>query len=239
MSTIRIQTTQNVSLEYEIASVGDRIVASIIDYGLYFVWFIAWSVLNGQYHLSPGGRAGQVIPLLPTTFYMLACEVFLNGQTLGKKALSLRVVRMDGTRAGLGDYLLRWLLRPIEIVATSGVVALVAILLNGRGQRLGDLAAGTTVISLKKRSGYATPLAAEVTAIAGYQPVFAQAAALSDHDVALIRKLLHHGSKQENYLLLNEVANKVKSITGIQTTLQDAPFLKTILRDHAHLAVHG
>lgn len=239
MSTIRIQTTQNVSLEYEIASAGDRILASLIDYGLYFVWFIAWTLLNGEYHLSPGGRAGQVIPMLPTTFYMLACEVFFNGQTLGKKALSLRVVRLDGTRAGLGDYLLRWLLRPIEIVATSGVVALVTILLNGRGQRLGDLAAGTTVISLKKRPGYATPLAGEVAAIAGYQPVFAQAAALSDHDVALIRKLLYHGSKQENYLLLNEVANKVKAITGIQTGLQDGPFLKTILRDHAHLAVHG
>ena len=239
MSTIRIQTTQNVSLEYETASVGDRILASLIDYGLYFVWFIAWSVLNGEYHLSPGGRAGQVIPLLPTTFYMLACEVFFNGQTLGKKALGLRVVRLDGTRAGLGDYLLRWLLRPLEIVATLGVVALITILLNGRGQRLGDLAAGTAVISLKKRPDYTTPLAGEVAAIVGYQPVFTQAAALSDHDVALIRKLLYHGSKQENYLLLNEVANKVKAITGIQTTLQDGPFLKTILRDHAHLAVHG
>jgi hypothetical protein len=40
MSTIRIQTTQNVTLEYEIASVGERILASLIDYGLYFTWFV-------------------------------------------------------------------------------------------------------------------------------------------------------------------------------------------------------
>ena len=73
----------------------------------------------------------------------------------------------------------------------------------------------------------------------GYQPVFAQAAALSDHDVALIRKLLFHGTKQGNYVLLNEVANKVKAITGIQTDLQDGPFLETVLRDHAHLAMNG
>ena len=239
MSTIRIQTTQNVSLEYETASIGDRIVASFIDYALYAVWFIAWSVLNREYHFAPEGRAGQVIELLPTTFYMLACEVFFNGQTLGKKAMSLRVVRLDGTRAGLGDYLLRWLLRPIEILMTAGVGALITIMLNGRGQRLGDLAAGTTVISLKKRPSYSSPMAGEMAPIADYQPVFTQAAALSDHDVALIRKLLYHGRKQENYVLLNEVANKVKTLTGIQTDLRDEAFLKTILRDHAHLAVNS
>ncbi len=239
MSTIRIQTTQNVSLEYETASVGDRIVASLIDYALYVVWFIAWNVLNKEYHLAPDGRAGQVIMLLPTTFYMLACEVFFNGQTLGKKAMSLRVVRLDGTRAGLGDYLLRWLLRPVEILMPLGAVAFISIMLNGRGQRLGDLAAGTTVISLKKRPTYSSPLAGEMAAIADYQPVFNQAALLSDHDVALIRKLLYHGRKQENYILINEVANKVKSLTGIQTDLRDEPFLKTILRDHAHLATNN
>jgi uncharacterized RDD family membrane protein YckC len=237
MSTIRIQTTQNVTLEYEIASAGDRILASLIDYGLYVVWFIAWGLLNREYHLAPEGRAGQVILLLPTTFYMLACEVFFNGQTLGKKARSLRVVRLDGTSPGLGDYLIRWLLRPVEIVMTSGVVALVAIMLNGRGQRLGDLAAGTAVISLKKRVDYNSPLAGEAVLIPGYQPVFAEAAALTDHDIALIRKLLYHSNKQGNYLLLNDVANKVKTLTGIRTDLQDGPFLKTILRDHAHLSL--
>jgi uncharacterized RDD family membrane protein YckC len=239
MSTIRIQTTQNVSLEYEVGSIGDRLLAALIDYGLYVTWFIAWGVLNSQLHLSPGGRAGQVLPMLPTTFYFLLCEVFFNGQTLGKKALGLRVVRLDGTRASFGDYLLRWLLRPVEIIGTLGVLALLTMLLNGRGQRLGDLAASTTVISLKKRLSHSTPLAAEAALMEGYQPVFVQAAALSDHDVALIRKLLFHSTMQENYLMLNEVANKVKTITGIQTDLQDGPFLQTVLRDHAYLAMNG
>lgn len=236
MSTIRIQTTQNVTLEYEIASAGDRIVAALIDYSLYATWFIAWNLLNSQMGIV-SGPVSSFISVLPTTFYFLASEVFFNGQTLGKKAMHLRVVRVDGTRAGLGDYLLRWLLRPIEIVMTLGILALIIILVNGRGQRLGDLAAGTTVINLKKRPDYNTPMAVDMAAIANYQPVFAQAAALSDHDVALIRKLLFHGAKQENYLLLNEVANKVKAITGIYTDLQDGPFLKTVLRDHAHLSM--
>ncbi|WP_035561636.1 RDD family protein [Hymenobacter sp. IS2118] len=239
MSTIRIQTTQNVSLEYEIASVGDRIVAAIIDYGLYITWFIAWSVLNRELNIAGDGQVGTFLILLPTVFYFLACEVFFNGQTLGKKARHLRVVRLDGSRARVGDYVLRWLLRPIEVVMTFGAGALITILLNGRGQRIGDLAAGTTVISLKKRPTYGSPQAADLAGLAGYQPVFLQAAALSDQDVALVRKLLFQGTKQENYLLINELANKVKALTGIRTDLQDVPFLKTILRDHAHLAMGG
>lgn len=239
MSTIRIQTTQNVTLEYEIASAGERVLAALIDYGLYGVWFIAWSLLNNAYHLAPHGRAGQVIIFLPTTFYMLACEVFFNGQSLGKKARHLRVVRLDGTRAGLGDYLLRWLLRPIEILMTLGVLAFITILLNGRGQRLGDMAAGTGVISLKPRAAARNPMAAEALLVEGYQPVFAQAATLTDHDVALIRQLVYQGSRQKNYLLLNEVANKVKAVTGIRTDLPDLPFLQTVLRDHAHLIAVG
>ena len=239
MSTIRIQTTQNVTLEYEIASAGERVLASLIDYSLYVVWFIAWGMLNNAYHFAPQGRAGQVLMLLPTTFYMLACEVFFNGQSLGKKARHLRVVRLDGTRAGLGDYLLRWLLRPIEILATLGVLAFITILLNGRGQRLGDLAAGTGVISFKPRATAHSPLAAETTLVDGYQPVFSQAAALTDHDVALIRQLVYQSERQGNYLLLNEVANKVKAVTGIGTDLPDLPFLQTVLRDHAHLVAIG
>ena len=71
---------------------------------------------------------------------------------------------------------------------------------------------------------------------AGYQVVFAQAAQLTDHDAGLVRQLLYQSTQKQNYLLLNDVANKVKSLTGIQTELPDEAFLRTVLRDHAHLS---
>ena len=101
------------------------------------------------------------------------------------------------------------------------------------------MAAGTGVISLKPRAAARSPLAAEATLVEGYQPVFSQAAVLTDHDVALIRQLLYQGSRQENYLLLNELSNKVKAVTGIRTDLPDLPFLQTVLRDQAHLVAVG
>ena len=236
MSTIRIQTAQNVTLEYEVASVGERIVATIIDNLILFAWMVAWVLL-----FSAVAERNEVLAVLivvvaglPYLFYHLVCEVFFNGQSIGKKARHIKVIRLDGTRPGLGDYLLRWILRIVDTGLFSGLIAIVVILANGRGQRLGDLAAGTSVVSTRPRHSTG-PLAPAFTA-PDYVVVFPQAAQLQDHDVATIRQLLFKGLERENYELLNEVANKVKDLTGIQTQLPDEAFLRTVLRDHAHLA---
>ncbi|MBO2012737.1 RDD family protein [Hymenobacter negativus] len=244
MATIRVHTAQNVTLEYEVASLGDRITAAIIDNVILVAWiaacFLVFSSLMDLGRNSNGSIVGVILVGLlvgiPYVFYNLICEVYFNGQSLGKKARNIRVMRLDGTAPRLGDYLLRWLLRIIDVGLFSGMVAVITIAANGKGQRLGDLAAGTTVIKIRPVAPHAVPTAADLTAVAGYQPVFPQAALLADHDVTLIRQLLQRAASHNDYLLLNEIANKVKTITGIQTSLQDEPFLKTILRDHAHLA---
>lgn len=232
MSTIRVHTTQNVTLAYEAASIGDRVVAALIDYALYLAWLVAVAVANASLSFSLD-KTGWFVAMLPTVFYMLVCEVFFNGQTLGKKARHIRVMRLDGTAPRLSNYFLRWLLRPVEIVMFLGGLATVVILLNGKGQRLGDLLAGTTVVQL--RGPVAPLLAADLLVPESYQPVFAQASQLSDHDLLLLRQLLTRGLKQRNALLLHDTASKVKALLGIQTDLDDTAFLRTILRDHAAL----
>lgn len=238
MSTIRLQTTPNVSLEYEVASVGERIVAAIIDNLILLAWVVAWILL----FVALKSESTTLLVLMgvlagvPYLFYHLVCEVFFNGQSLGKKARHIKVIRLDGTPPHLGDYLLRWLLRIVDtgLPVVGGLVAIITILANGRGQRLGDLAAGTAVVSTRPRQA-AGALAPLVTP-ADYVVVFPQAEQLADHDVATIRQLLQKGIEHDNYLLLHEVANKVKTLTGIQTDLPDEAFLRTVIRDHAHLA---
>ncbi|ALW85510.1 hypothetical protein AUC43_10650 [Hymenobacter sedentarius] len=242
MSSIRVHTAQNVTLEYEVAGLGDRIVATIIDYVVLGAWAIACGLIITMVSSSGGGlnkmNVGVIAMLsligLPYVFYNLVCEVFFNGQSIGKKAINIKVMRLDGTAPRIGDYLLRWLLRIVDL-QFAGLVAIITIAANGRGQRLGDLAAGTTVVKLRPSQPHTAP-PTELSALAGYQVVFPEAALLADHDVALVRQLLHQASARQNYQLLNELANKVKSLTGIRTDLQDGPFLQTILRDHAHLA---
>ena len=249
MTSIRVHTAQNVTLEYEVASLGDRILAAIIDN----VIFIAWAgacllLLFGILGIDSRGGANTLSIVLmcllvgvPYVFYNLICEMYFNGQSLGKKARDIRVMRLDGTAPRAGDYLLRWLLRIVDtsLPVVGGFVAMFTILINGKGQRLGDLAAGTTVVKVRPVAPQAIPSAADLAAAVGYQPVFPQAALLADHDVALVRQLMQRAAAQQDYGLLNEVANKVKSLTGIRTELQDEPFLKTVLRDHAHLVGQG
>jgi uncharacterized RDD family membrane protein YckC len=231
MSTIRVHTAQNVTLAYEVASVGDRIAASLLDYLIYGAWAMLVAMLADK--LNSAWLTWYII-LLPTVFYQLVCEIFFNGQSIGKKARDIRVMRLDGTPARLGDYFLRWLLRPLEIILTLGSVAAVTILLNGKGQRLGDLLAGTTVLSMRPRAQRL--LVPEDAVPEGYQPVFDQAAQLSDRDVALLRQLLSRSLKQGNFLVLHETALKVKHLLEVNSDLNDEAFLRTILRDHAYLA---
>ncbi|HET9502835.1 MAG TPA: RDD family protein [Hymenobacter sp.] len=237
MPTVRIYTTQNVSLAYEAASIGDRIVAALIDIAILVAWMIGvgWllrQLLPTDYEVRQW--VAWVVIGVPVGFYDLACEVLLNGQTVGKKARHLRVVRLDGTAPRLGDFLLRWLLRIIDIDLTAGAIAIITIALNGRGQRLGDLAAGTTVVSLRPQ---ASPLAEVVSAAVptDYEPVFPQAGQLSDHDISLLRQLIGRSLRRQNYLLLHDTALKVKSLLDVQSELEDEVFLRTVLRDHAHL----
>lgn len=242
MPTIRVHTTQNVTIEYEAASLGNRIVAAIIDNLILVAWI---AVLFGLTAWLTDGRFSDSIVIvvvlgllvgLPYVFYNLACEVLLNGQSLGKKAMDLRVMRLDGTAPRLGDYFLRWLLRLVDInlPGIGPLVAVIVIAAGGKGQRLGDMAAGTTVISLKARSGslqqLTTPLTPE-----DYQPVFPQAIDLTDHDVALLRQLLSRSLQNDNYVLLNETATKIKNLLHVESDLSDEDFLRTVLRDHAHL----
>ena len=245
MSTIRVQTAQNVSLEYEIASLGDRILATIIDLLVLGAWFVGCAVLavlpfasqirsSWSSGFAPVAVLLIVLAYLPVVFYNLICEVFFNGQSIGKKSQNIRVMRLDGTVPSIGDYLLRWLLRIIDL-QMAGLVAIISIAASQRGQRLGDMAAGTTVVKLRPLPAHAATLAG-INPLAGYQVVFPQVAVLADHDVALVRQLVQQARARHNYEVLNEVATKVKALTGIQTDLLDEPFLQTVLRDHAHLA---
>ncbi|MBO0358777.1 RDD family protein [Hymenobacter sp. BT186] len=242
MSTIRVHTTQNVSLEYEVASVGDRIVAAIIDYLVLFAWLAACGLLFALVAGTGGQKSVPfivvfgIVAAVPYVFYHLASEIYFNGQSIGKKARHIKVIRLDGTQPQLGDYLLRWLLRLIDmsLPVVGPLVAIITILANGRGQRLGDMAAGTTVVSTRPRQ--AAGALAPVVTPPDYVVVFPQADQLADHDVATIRQLLQKGLEHDNYQLLHEVANKVKDLTGIYTELPDEAFLRTVIRDHAHLA---
>ena len=242
MQTIEIQTTQNVNIEYPIASVGERIVAAIIDILIMVGYFIAvfflyiWLIdaTDGSAFYFP--VAYGVIFFLPLFFYHLLCETFLNGQSFGKKIMKMRVVKLDGSQAGIGSYFLRWILAPIDYFL-YGAVAIITMIVNGKGQRLGDLAANTTVVKLKAEAKLDDTIL-KVTPI-NYEVKFPQVSALSDKDISLVKEVLDLNFKKPDIIVYTRILNKTKEAIekkmNVNADLHPLTFLDTVLKDYNYL----
>jgi len=243
MQTIEIQTAQNVNIEYPVASVGDRVVAAIIDqlimigYLIAFIFVYIWilNITEGTSLEFP--VAYFIIFFLPLFFYHLICETFLNGQSFGKKIMKMRVVKTDGSQAGIGSYFLRWILAPIDLYFTYGAIGLITMLVNGKGQRLGDLAANTTVVKLKAEVKLDDTIL--LTTPANYEVMFPQVSALSDKDIAIVKAVLDMNYKNPDIILYEQMLQKAKTAiemkTGINSSLRPIAFLDTVLKDYNYL----
>ncbi|MGB3947233.1 MAG: RDD family protein [Bacteroidia bacterium] len=233
MDNIRIETTQNVDIEYEVASVGDRILATLLDY----LFFLAYLLLIGILAAIIGSSfidSWAIISLivLPILLYDLLCETFLQGRSFGKIMMKIKVVKIDGTQATFGSYLIRWLLRIVDTRIFGGVIALIVILANGKGQRVGDMAAGTTVIKMKQKVQLSDTILNNV--IPDYTLVFSQVSKLSDNDIAIIKDVMNLCLKTGNTEALSKLAAKTKTTMGVDVNMPDIQFLNTVLQDYSY-----
>src|SRR5262245_6102874 len=135
MQTISVQTTQNVFILHPVASLGDRILAYLLDSIILMIYVTV--VVAAFINLDLEIIWIWVITLVgPTFFYHLAFEIFMNGQSPGKRVMNIQVVRLDGTQPTIGDYLFRWLFGFVEIQLLVGAIAVIVVAANGKGQRL-------------------------------------------------------------------------------------------------------
>jgi uncharacterized RDD family membrane protein YckC len=160
-----IVTPEAVPLEFEAAGIGSRAVALVIDL---IVQGTALLALLFATMLIAGAGAAAGLPgwvavsiLLLSVFLILfgyptALETLWRGRTLGKAAMGLRVVTVEGAPIRFRHAAIRAALGLIDIYASSGGIAVLSALLSSRHQRLGDLAAGTIV--LRERTGSAAPV---------------------------------------------------------------------------------
>jgi uncharacterized RDD family membrane protein YckC len=233
MQTISVRTTQNVFIHYPLASVGDRILAHLIDRLMLGVYSAALIILFIQIEMEIWW-VWLICVVFPWLFYSLLFEIFMNGQTLGKRLMKIQVVRMNGTPATIGDYLLRWLLALVDIYMLSGAIGIIVIAFGGKGQRIGDIVAGTTVVKLIQQKEI-TAADVFVTTEDTYKPTFAQVTQLSEKDIELIQRALTANRNQGNLQPVMLVTEKIKNLLGIQTDLPPVQFLSTIVKDFNHL----
>jgi len=234
MDNFQIETAQNISIYQNVAHVTTRIGSYIIDRliitGYLFIVLFIMSLAN----ISHGFDAWIAYLLfgLPIFFYTLIFEVLMNGQTPGKHYNKIRVVKLDGSKPTFSSYLLRWMLNFIDFSISSGSVAVLTILLNGKGQRLGDLAAGTTVISEKKRITIAQTVAVDIPE--NYVPSFPQVTVLTDADIQTIKSVYYTAKRKRNHKVLMKLHAKIISLTQIKSDLKAIDFIEVVLKDYAY-----
>jgi uncharacterized RDD family membrane protein YckC len=147
-----IETPEHVVLSYHLAGPLRRGVAWGIDTLIRMFVLMIFGIVMGFASVvsdSLGGVKQGFLLLLVFALewgYFVVCEMLMRGQSLGKKALGLRVVSSQGLPVGFGDSLLRNLLRAADLLPVGYVVGATSMLLDGKFRRLGDLVAGTLVI---------------------------------------------------------------------------------------------
>jgi uncharacterized RDD family membrane protein YckC len=151
---IRVQTPEQVSLQFTAAGIGSRALAQLIDLGLLFVLFIllgisirVWSWLD-LFGSATYWVIGFAIVLVFFIFwgYFIASEYFLSGRTLGKWICRIRVLQADGRSVSFYAALVRNLLRLIDFLPLGYLVGLISMMVDRHERRLGDLVAGTIVV---------------------------------------------------------------------------------------------
>lgn len=234
MQRIGIETTQNVMLHQEVASIGDIMVAHIIDVLVKWGYiFLISMTVGSDWGFSNDDQLIQTLLIwAPFAFYHLASELIMNGQTVGKRLMKIKVARLDGNEPGLGQYLLRWLFRIVDVWLYA--IGLFVILFNGKGQRLGDIVAGTTVVALKTRVKIEQTLMADLRE--GHQVRFPEAMRLNDQQAALIKEVLESRKTSSRSHLVLEMADRVSRAIG---TTDMGPsreqYLRIVLNDYVYL----
>lgn len=241
MAESTIITGQFVRINQVSASIGERILARFIDYVILigYLWSTLYvlSALKFFEHSIDFSMAILVIVLyLPVVCYSLLWEMFNNGQSPGKSAVNIRVIKADGTTPTFSGYLLRWLFYSIDVTLTGGL-GIIVVIVTKNNQRLGDLAAGTMVIKEKNYKKIQVRLDEFNHLTGNYHPVYPQAADLSLEQINIITRTLEMRTAERGKHI-KQLAEKIRRLLSIQSAgITDEMMLNTLIRDYQFYAL--
>jgi uncharacterized RDD family membrane protein YckC len=257
MSIVRIDTVFNIDLEFEIAPFHKRLLAYCIDFIILVAYLYTMKALLSSNSDSYGANIGLDILVisLPMLLYSLITELTMNGQTLGKKLMQVRVISLDGGEPTAGQYIIRWITKFFEwpflfgyiyfsygmvfvyiiITGLLGIGVLIVITITPKNQRLGDLAAGTVVIDTSNNMSVDDTVFVNIDTD-NYQPQYPQVMRLSDNDINTIKTVLTQARKRKNDELALRVEEKIKSVLQVESSLPTIAFLEKMMEDYNYLA---
>lgn len=239
MSNLQIKTTQNINLFFRTASIGERMFAYFIDFLILISYVIVVLVLLSYvFSIDVSNLDGDAFSLalllisLPIMFYSLICEATMEGQTFGKKLLKIKVVKIDGYQASFFDYFVRWVFAIVDI-QMAFVPGVISMVVTTHTQRLGDLAAGTAVITEKNKYSITQSILMEVAD--DYQPYFSrnQVMLFTDNDIRIVKENYELSKRSVNKDLLLKISSKLCAVLQISNPFSShQTLIETLLKDY-------
>lgn len=237
MQQVAIHTPQNVEIGFATADVGKRILAKIVDFIIIYLLAVVLSVFYEQYvfpHFAVSDYWSQVaieqLFYLPLWTYSLWFEILLHGRTPGKVLTKLQVMRIDGHPYSWENALIRWMFFIIDWLPTMGITGFITMSSTKNSQRLGDLAAGTVLVTKSKQVGIEQTILLELNE--QYQPKYAQVVRLSDNDMRIIKDSFELALKGGNTKTIKKLRNKIEEVTAISDpNMLDNTFIQTVMKD--------
>lgn len=268
MSVVRIATHFNIEIEFTTPPFYRRLAAWILDvvvqifYMVVAVRFLSWISTGTTADENSNTKfwAISLLLFLPFLLYHVLLEVTLDGQSIGKKIMGIKVVSENGGRPSIGQFIIRWLIRTSDYTlliiiilipyaqifgpqvywGVAGALALLVadlVLVNSqKQQRLGDILAHTVLIDVKQNEKLTNTVFLEVPE--QYVPQFPQIMQLSDRDINALKGILDTVKKHRDHHMAQMAAEKIKAHLHIETTLEPARFLEVLLKDYNFLSVH-
>lgn len=231
MNQFQIETAQNVTIDQNSSNLGERMLAYIIDSFVITVYTILMILLLVSLEVNFEDLwALYLLVTLPAFLYYVLFETFTDGKTIGKGLMNLRVVKLDGSKPNFGNYFVRWMLRIIDVVLTSGAAAVITILIRGNGQRIGDVAAGTTVISERKKIRLNDTLLQELDH--DYKPQFPQVTVFKDPEVQTIKELYQKAKRNGDHNVIVSLDKRLKEVMNVTTNLKPIEFVDVVIKDY-------
>lgn len=254
MKAIEFESAQHVKVEYELASAGLRMLATLIDFAAFAIYFI---IVVLVFSLSDpfSGNVGTMtffwllIIKLPWILYNPIIEYITQGQSLGKYVVGIRVVTTLGERPGLREVFTRWIFKGdfIWIAADifvlvwfiMGLIGVLVVSVSKQKQRMGDVMAGTVVIKNRSSVSYSLRDVLSIKDQSNHTTTYPQVTRFTDEDMMLIKNTIQRVRtypNEETKKFAIELADESARLIGLQQTPEKRmEFLQTLLQDYVVL----
>ena len=212
MAQTSIITGQNVRIQQTAATVLQRVLAWVIDYFVVSFVSTVLAVIIVAITSAIGETSGEflvIILIIAISMYPFWMEVFNNGQSVGKMAMRIRVVCLDGTKPSVSAFFIRWVTLVIDIA-----MGLAFIIFSKNSQRIGDLAAGTTVVKNPKKRRPELLNAIRYFS-KNFKPTYPEASQLTFRQIGTIEKVLDMDYSVERVTYINQLTHKITEMLGV------------------------